>query len=251
MQCGVPPALRPRVEREVDSTNLELARARATDNSLQVLLAETQTAGRGRRGRHWISPPGCGLYLSMFRAFVLPPRRLGALSLVAGLATASAIAERCPTLRPGVKWPNDIVIHRQKLAGCLIDLTATGNAASAIIGVGVNVDFRGVEEPDQPWTDLARLGGGHPPDRNQLAAALIRQLDHHLVRFADEGFAPFLSLWQSRDVVLGEEVRVSGANGEERIGRARGVDEQGRLLIENRAGLHHLPSGDISLRRVR
>ena len=250
VQFGAPSRLRPRIEGEVDSTNLELARLRAAGESVQVLIAEAQTAGRGRRGRVWLSPPGCGLYLSMFRSFALAPRRLGALGLVAGLATSSAVAKSCPPIRPGVKWPNDVLVNGRKLAGCLIDLTGTRETSSAIIGVGINVNFQSMEGPDQPWTDLARISA-LPPDRDQLAAALITQLDEDLSRFADEGFAPFAALWKSHDVLLGRDVLASAGSGQELSGRAMGVDVQGQLLIQNDHGLHHLPAGDVTLRPLR
>ncbi len=237
-----------RVEREVDSTNTRLARLRAAGEAVDVLLADAQSAGRGRRGRQWISPPGSGLYLSLFRAFAGPVRRLEALGLVAGLAAAAAI-ERCCGVQPGLKWPNDIVIGGCKVAGCLIDLGGMPGSASAIIGIGINVDFRGQAGPDQPWTDLA-TAAGQVPDRNRLAAALIEQLGDDLDDFDEHGFAALQARWAERDVLSGNEVVAAGPGETTIRGQARGVDESGRLLIQTPEGIHRLHGGDITLRRA-
>lgn len=234
-----------RVERKVDSTNTRLAALRAGGEAVDILLAEAQSAGRGRRGRRWISPPG-GLYLSLYRRFSGPVRRLEALGLVAGLAGAAAI-ERCCGRRAGLKWPNDIQIDGRKVAGCLIDLGGRRDGASAIIGIGINVDFRGQTAPDQPWTDLATTTG-QATDRNRLAAALIDQLAEDLDTFDDQGFAAMQARWARRDVLSECTVLASGP-GETMIrGQARGVDESGRLLIQTPQGLRRLHGGEISLR---
>lgn len=234
-----------RIEPEVDSTNTQLARLRAAGDSVEVLLAEAQSAGRGRRGRQWISPPGCGLYLSVFRVFVGPVRRLEALGLVAGLAGAAAI-ERCSGLRPGLKWPNDIQIDGRKVAGCLIDLGGTPDKAHAIIGIGINVDFRGQGGPDQPWTDLA-AATGQAPDRNRLAAVLIEQLTDDLDRFDRRGFGDLQARWARQDVLLGQEVRACGPRDAMIQGRALGVDKSGRLLLQTADELHRLHGGEVTL----
>jgi BirA family biotin operon repressor/biotin-[acetyl-CoA-carboxylase] ligase len=235
-----------RIEPEVDSTNTRLARLRAAGEPVEALLAESQSAGRGRRGRHWISPPGCGVYLSMFRAFAGPVRRLEALGLVAGLAGAAAI-ERCCGVRPGLKWPNDIQIDGRKVAGCLIDLGGAPEATQAIIGVGINVDFGDRPGPDQPWTDLASATG-QAPDRNRLAAALIDQLTDDLDRFDEHGFGELQARWALRDVLRGREVEACGPQNAIIQGRVLGVDESGRLLLQTPDELHRLHSGEVTLK---
>lgn len=238
-----------RVEPEVDSTNTQLARLRAAGEMIDVLLAEAQSAGRGRRGRQWISPPGRGLYLSLFRAFTGPVRRLEALGLVAGLSGAAAI-ERCCGVQTGLKWPNDIQIDGRKVAGCLIDLGGTDALPNAIIGIGINIDFRGQAGPEQPWTDL-RQATGQVPNRNRLATVLIEQLTEDLHQFDAHGFKALQARWGRQDVLVGRDVEACGP-GDTRIrGRVQGVDESGRLLVQAPDRLHRLHGGEVTLKTRR
>lgn len=235
-----------RVAPEVDSTNTQLARLRAAGETVDVLIAEAQSAGRGRRGRQWISPPGCGLYLSLFRAFAGPVRRLEALGLVAGLAGAAAI-QQCCGLQTGLKWPNDIQIDGRKVAGCLIDLGGTDTLPSAIIGIGINIDFRGQTGPEQPWTDLRQVSG-HVPDRNRLAAVLIEQLSNDLQQFDARGFVALQARWDRQDVLVGRKVEAWGTGERVIRGYALGVDQSGRLMIQAADRLHRLHGGEVTLK---
>ncbi len=237
-----------RVEQVVDSTNLELARLRAAGESVDVLLGDTQTAGRGRRERHWISPPGCGLYLSWYERFDRPATQLGALSLVVGLAAAAAVAATV-SIDPGLKWPNDLIIDGHKLGGCLVDLSAGSTRSSAIIGIGINVDFGLQAGPDQPWTDLVRTSG-QAVDRNELAGQLIRQLHVHLQEFQHAGLTPFVSRWNAADVLCGRMVRATGLAKGPVEGHAEGIDDKGRLLLRDGPDLLRLSSGEVSLRTL-
>jgi len=237
-----------RVEPVVDSTNLELARLREAGEPVDVLLGDAQTAGRGRRERHWVSPPGSGLYLSWFERFDKPPAQIGALSLVVGLAAAAAIADTV-SITPGVKWPNDLIIEGRKLGGCLIDVSAGSNRCSAVIGVGINVDFGDQAGPDQPWTDLVRISG-QAIDRNRLAGCLIRQLHGHLDEFRHAGLAPFVPRWNAADVLAGQMVQATGVAGTPIEGQAEGIDEHGRLLVRDGPDLLRLSGGEISLRAL-
>lgn len=242
------PELWPRIEFLVDSTNTRLAELRATGEAVRVLLAEAQQAGRGRRGRHWLSPPGRGLYLSMAWCFARPPRQMAALALVAGLAAADSIAEQS-AVKVGLKWPNDLQISGRKLGGCLIDLHAAGAGASAaIIGIGINIDFRGLDGPDQAWTDLLE----HEPklSRNALASALINALDRDLSLFDRKGFACFASRWAARDALAGRDIILSDPNGTRAEGRACGVDALGNLIVETAQGTRLIAVGEVSLRTL-
>lgn len=237
---------RPRVVFETVSTNSQLAEDLKRGQQEPVLLAEYQSAGRGRRGRGWLSPPGRGLYLSLAWTSRRPLRELGALSLVAGLAAARATAQTCQ-VRVGLKWPNDLQIEGRKLGGCLIDLATVGpGCVRAIIGLGLNVDFTGLEGPDQAWTDLASHTSA--PDRNDLAARLIDQLIDHLQRFEQHGFPIFAECWRAHDVLHGREVSLIDQNSACRSGRAAGVDAQGRLQFETAEGTMAISSGEVSLR---
>lgn len=241
LQSRAPQAWQVTVLDETSGTNAWLAEQSYAGPHL--VLAEQQTAGRGRRGRSWHSPPGLNLYASVDWQFDCASSQLGPLGLVVALSLAAAID------RPGVgiKWPNDLVVDGQKLAGILIE--ASGELAGpvrAIIGMGCNVWMREGPRLDQPWTSLARLGWRGC--RTDLATALMQQLDGDLRRFSEQGFAPFLPRYQALDVLDGASVRVEQA-GRIRMGRARGVDLGGRLQCEIDGQLVALASGEVSVRR--
>lgn len=241
------PELALAIEPSLGSTNQELARRRAQGERLEVLLAEQQTAGRGRQGRQWLSPPRRGLYLSMAHDFAQPARKLGALALVTGLAAAAAVSAHS-FVPVTIKWPNDLLVKGRKLGGCLIDLSASHSQhTQAIIGIGINVDLGEYDGPDQPWTDLARAGGS--TDRNQLAALLILHLQQDLAMFERSGFDPFQGRWDRHDLVGGQRLRVQrGDTWMDGIGR--GVDGSGALWLETAAGLLSLHAGEVSLCRL-
>lgn len=242
---GPTPTLR--VEPEVDSTNDHLARLRASGDAVDILIANAQSAGRGRRGRHWISPAGAGLYLSFFWPSDVPIRQRISLGLVAGLATAEAIEQSCG-IGVGLKWPNDLQIHGRKLAGCLVEAGGTGNGPAAVIGIGINVDFANHAGPDQPWTDLVSVIGQRP-DRNQLAAILINRLRANLDEFGQSGFAVMRQRWIQRDVLQGRCITAAGQGQATIHGRAAGLDESGHLLLDQDGRIHRLHAGEVTLQR--
>jgi BirA family biotin operon repressor/biotin-[acetyl-CoA-carboxylase] ligase len=235
------------VEQTLDSTSDHMARLRAKGRKPDVVVANEQTAGRGRRGRHWLSPPGAGLYLSFGRAFNRPIGQLGAISLIAGLATAEALEASCEVVT-GLKWPNDVQVDGRKLAGCLVDIEGSPNAPTATIGIGINIDFRGQPGPDQPWTDLASSVSSIP-DRNRLAALLISHLHQGLSDFEQQGFGGLQEQWGRRDVLYGQEIVAMGADAKPLRGRATGLNESGHLLLEQNGQIRALSSGEVSLLR--
>jgi len=241
------PALVLHVEQEVDSTSDYLARLRKAGQAVDVVVADAQSAGRGRRGRRWISPSGAGLYLSYFRSFDRPVRQLTALGLAAGVAAAEAIEEYCNT-PIGLKWPNDLQINGRKVAGCLVDSESVAGASTAIIRLGINVDFREPPVPDQPWTDLVAVTG-RAVDRNRLAAILIRRLATHLDEFNKSGFANLKEQWAHRDVPHGQNIQAIGQDHKVIHGRAAGVDESGQLLVDDQGRLRRLHGGEVALQK--
>lgn len=211
-----------------------------------VCLAEQQTAGRGRRGRQWLSPPGVNLYLSLRWCFGQTPERLPMLGLVTGLAVAEALAD-CGLRGHGLKWPNDVYYDGEKLGGILLE--AVGALEQIVIGIGLNVNMQ-VEAGggiDQPWTSL-RMALGGPVARNTLAAALLNRLVPRLQMFSHLDMAQFRQDWQAWDVLGQREVRVV-AGSEVLLGLASGVDDRGQLRIKLYDGsIRTLSSADVSVR---
>ena len=216
-------------------------------------LAEFQSAGRGRRGRHWVAPFASGLCLSINWSFRDAPAMLGALSLAAGVAALRALG-RLGFARLSLKWPNDILSGDAKLGGILIDLRGeAAGPAYVVVGIGINVRLphaarerlaaEGVEV-----TDLAALGG--TPGRNDLAAVLIAELAQALVEFGARGLAAFAEEWQAADALAGRPVRVLHG-GQPLEGLARGVDGDGALLLEVDGARRRILSGEVSVRPVR
>ena len=235
---------------QVDSTNSWLLeRAAGKTLSGSVCLAEQQTAGRGRRGRSWISPFGSNIYLSVLWHYSLAPAQLSGLSLAAGLAVVRAL-EKLGVRGIGLKWPNDVLADGCKLAGLLLEvLGEAGGPSQVVVGVGVNVRMstRQGAEIDQPWTDLASMPDARDYSRNRLAALLIEHLVVMLDAFETQGLAPLLEEWGRYDLLQGRRVVLT--RGDQRIeGTHRGVDAQGALLLAqgDRVQVHH--AGEVSLR---
>jgi BirA family biotin operon repressor/biotin-[acetyl-CoA-carboxylase] ligase len=234
---------------EIDSTNAELQRrASAGAAGAIALFAEHQSAGRGRRGREWYSPPGANLYLSLLWRFERGLGALGGLSL----AVAMALAESLRVLGLGamIKWPNDVVVGQRKMAGILVDAGGELHGpCHAVIGLGLNLALptAATRAIDQPWTDLASELGS-TPERNRTAALVLsRQIDG-LLRFVREGLAPFLTGWQRYDALAGRIVDV--IEGDRRYAAtACGVDAEGRLKVREDGSERVLASADVSIRR--
>lgn len=235
-----------RVLPSTDSTNSQLMAAGAGDP--QVLLAEHQTAGRGRQGRAWHSPFGANLYMSLAWTWPQWPAAVTALPLAAGVATAQALAALA---LPGVrlKWPNDLWCGDAKLGGILIEQRGEASGACrVVIGLGLNVAMRGAPATaiDQPWTTLTDCAGT-VPSRNALAARILAHWLDMLERFGAEGFAPFASAFRELDLTHGRAVTVRLPEGSVG-GIARGVDGTGALLVDTGEAQRRIFSGDVSLR---
>lgn len=234
---------------EIDSTNSALLRRAAALPTGTVCLAEMQQAGRGRRGRDWVSPCARNLYLSLLWRFPRGPDALAGLGLVVGLAVLRGL-EDAGVSGAGVKWPNDIVWRGAKLAGALIELSGeSGGASCVVIGVGINVDMPRAVVGDtigQRWADV-RTAADARVSRNRLAALVLHRLCQVLDRFQAGGLAAFMDEWRVRDVLCGQAVAVEDA-GERKHGTARGVDAGGALLVEENGVLKAYHSGDVSVR---
>jgi len=235
---------------EIDGTNHYLMeRAAAGLQGPWLCLAESQSAGQGRRGRRWASPLGRNLYLSLLWRFELGAEALAGLSLVAGVAIAEAL-EGSGVEGVGLKWPNDLFHDERKLGGLLIELAGEASGPwDAVIGVGLNIDMcaPAAKDVDQPWTDL-RTAAGRLPGRNRVAASIIDALMQAMPRFEARGFAPFKDAWERFDIARDRIVDLQVGSGGVERGRARGVGEHGALLLECKGRVRAVSSGEISLR---
>lgn len=257
IRAGLPPALASRlggleVQWELDSTSSELQRRGAAAADLSFVLAETQSAGRGRRGRTWLSPPGLNIHLSCLKRFEQGFAALAGLSLAVGVMVLRAL-EATGISGAGLKWPNDVLAADGKLAGILVELSGEYQGpCAAVIGVGINLRLTPAlrEQAGQPACDLATLAGGAPPDRNQLAALLIAALADGLAQFERDGLAAFTTEYQRHDVLRGEPLHLSGALGDF-DGVGAGVDNRGALKVRMADGsVRRVDSADVTVRRA-
>ncbi|MCP5152364.1 MAG: biotin--[acetyl-CoA-carboxylase] ligase [Ectothiorhodospiraceae bacterium] len=236
----------------IDSTNRDLLDRAPTLPAPWAVLAEVQTAGRGRRGRRWRTPIASGLALSVLVRLRRPPGGPQAFALVMSLAVAEAL-ETLGLPDVGLKWPNDIVWGGAKLGGLLAEASWRGEECAAVAGIGLNValppdDGRHI---DQPWTDLrtAFAGRGAAPGRDALAARVIDHVLDAVPRFEAGGFEPFRPAFEARSTVSGRRVRVL-REGDVLDGRAVGVDADGALLVDTGGEVARCLAGDVSVRAV-
>ncbi|MEH6494076.1 bifunctional biotin--[acetyl-CoA-carboxylase] ligase/biotin operon repressor BirA [Halopseudomonas sp.] len=233
---------------QIDSTNAQAQRLIAESGVRPLaVIAEQQTAGRGRRGRQWSSPFGQNIYMSFVEPVSGGAQGLEGLSLVVGLTLVQTL-EACGYQGCQLKWPNDILLNGAKLAGVLLEISGDLTAdAVVIIGVGVNVLMEQDDNIDQGWTSLRGSGQKGLLDRNQLIAAFAQRLAQALRLFARDGFLAFQAQWQACDAWLGAEVQViSGAN--VLVGRNLGVDATGALRLLTAEGERQVSGGEVSLR---
>jgi BirA family biotin operon repressor/biotin-[acetyl-CoA-carboxylase] ligase len=251
---GLPAALRRRVGSienhwRIDSTSSEAARRAAGLPDLSFVFADWQDAGRGRRGRQWLSPPARNLQFSCLKRFAGGYAALSGLSLAVGLAAARAL-EDCGIAGVALKWPNDLVHRDAKLGGILVELGGEFmGPCHAIIGIGINVDLPETmrRSLDQACADLAGLCEGAPPSRHELAMALIARLVEALDAFDASGFSACAAAWAERDVLAGRHVRIDDPRGGFE-GIAEGVDLRGALQVRTAVGVRAIESGEVSVR---
>jgi BirA family biotin operon repressor/biotin-[acetyl-CoA-carboxylase] ligase len=237
---------------ECDSTSSELLRrAERGAPSGTVVVADRQSAGRGRRGRTWMSSPEGSLTFSLLWRFSVPATRLAGLSLAAGVAVAEALEELGAT-RVRLKWPNDVLLESEggfaKLAGILVELASDRRGTQAVIGIGLNLEA--------PAGDLLQPAAGLAddlaslPDRHRLLARLLGSLARVLDRFEAGGFAVLQSEWQRRHAWQDRPVRILEDGEVEGEGICLGADSDGALLVETPVCIKRFLSGDVSLRAL-
>ena len=234
-----------------DSTNaVLLARAEAGAPGGTVVIANEQTAGRGRRGRSWFASPGDSLTFSLLWRFA-PGTAPAGLSLAVGLAVAQAIAEvpggtqSAGASGTALKWPNDILKDGRKLGGILVELLP-GAPHAAVIGIGLNLRLAAAM-PGELRAASAALDLPNA-DPNALYASLLTRLLERLEQFATGGFAPMRNEWTARHAYQDAAVVLSADFGAPRQGICRGVDADGALLFEVEGRVERVLSGEVSLR---
>jgi BirA family biotin operon repressor/biotin-[acetyl-CoA-carboxylase] ligase len=239
-----------RVFQDTTSTNdviEKLARDGVKEGA--VVFAESQTRGRGRLGRKWMSPAKRGLWFSVLLRPDLRPQETTRLTVASATALRRAI-ESQTGLRPEIKWPNDILIHGKKVAGILTELSGELDHVNYIIlGIGVDVNLSQVDFPAElrkSATSL-KIELGKPVSRPELAVAILRELDHDYARIASGQFAALANEWEEHGTTIGHEVVIRTGVRQIR-GRAESLGEDGELLLRTEHGhLERIIGGDVTL----
>ena len=231
----------------IDSTNAEALRAIDRGQAAPfIVLAERQTAGRGRRGRKWVSPFAENIYYSLVLRIEGGMRQLEGLSLVVGLAVMHTLRD-LGISAAGLKWPNDVLVGQKKIAGILLELVGDpADVCHVVLGVGINVNMQLTDEVDQQWTSM-RLESGRMFDRNQLVAELGLTLQRYLARHQASGFSAIQSEWEQNHLWQGRAVSlVAGVN--QIAGEVLGIDSQGALRLKVDGVEKVFSGGELSLR---
>ena len=217
----------------------------------EVLVAEYQSAGRGRRGRTWVAPPGGAICLSFSWTFREVPRDLAGLGLVIGVCARRALSQ-LGAREVALKWPNDLLVGGRKLAGVLIELRAeTQGPACVVVGIGMNValaaaTLKKIAATGAAATDLAGAGLAGVP-RNAVIAAVLSSCIAGLHEFERQALKPFIADWGKADALHGKPVDVASPQGVV-TGLASGIDVHGALLLDTPSGVLRFVSGDVSVR---
>lgn len=241
-----------RVFRETTSTN-DIIEKLARDGVKEgvAVFAESQTAGRGRLGRRWVSLRGKGLWFSVLLRPPLRPQEATQLTIAAATALARAIREQTG-LAPEVKWPNDLLLRGRKIAGILTELAAEPDRIRhVVLGIGLDVN----QTSGDFATDLRRLAtslrieAGRSFPRGELAVAILRALDHDYARLKEGQFEAVAAEWERLCTTLGQDVTI--LIGPRRVrGRAESLDADGALLVRTEHGhLERITGGDVTLGR--
>lgn len=232
----------------VDSTNRyakDLLREHPAEGS--VIVADVQTAGRGRMDRQWLSAPAQNVLASVI---IHPARQLeewGGLPLLAGLAVTNAV-RLLSSLDAHVKWPNDVLVGNRKLSGILVESGRQGDRPWAIVGIGVNVNQVRFEGAYRLAPTSMALEAGRTFDTNEVLAAMCRELDTLYALWCAEGNAPIIQAWKKATRFLGKRIVAEEGSGR-REGRALDIGQDGSLIIEFDNGVtEHFFAGDVSLR---
>lgn len=234
---------------EIDSTNLEAARLSDSLPHGTVIVADVQTAGRGRRGRKWVSRKGENLYFSFLLKPEFGPERASMLTLVMALAVAQGI-ELVYGCKPQIKWPNDIVVNGRKVCGILTEMQPEGGRIKhVIVGVGINVNQMTFEEEGLAYASSLQKETGRYKERRELLESVLERFDELYQEFCKMGSLQCMkSAYEDRLANLGMEVRVLDPKGEY-VGTALGINNIGELLVRREDGSKEaVYAGEVSVR---
>jgi BirA family transcriptional regulator, biotin operon repressor / biotin---[acetyl-CoA-carboxylase] ligase len=231
---------------QTGSTNADLLARAAADENIDgaVLIAENQTAGRGRSGRGWQAAPRASITMSVgVNAQPVPADAWGWLPLATGVAVVDAVAA-VTDVDVGLKWPNDVLAGGRKLAGILAEVASPKPVI--VVGIGLNVTLRSDEVDAPAATSLLELGVASP-DRNRLVRRLLHELGMRIANWRNAAGADdrLMADYRAHSVTISSQVRAVLPAGREIIGMARSIDEQGRLVIESEGQVVSLSAGDI------
>ena len=233
----------------VSSTNRE-AREKAEIGALDgaVVLAETQTAGRGRLGREWYSPTQTGLWMSVILRPKIVPADAPKLTLTAAVAVAEAVMTETG-LNPGIKWPNDILLNRKKVCGILTEMKADMDRVHyVIVGIGLNISQENYPEDIRDIATSLTLEAEKKFNRAKIAGAVLNSLEKYYFKLINDGFGAIRSEWKRHSVNLGHKVSVNTL-GEVIKGIAEDIDENGLLVVKEIGGsIKKITAGDVTLR---
>lgn len=235
---------------QTGSTSADLWQRETVDSGWLALMAESQTGGRGRRGRPWTSPAGAGLWLSMRGLINVGLAQLSGLAIAVAVVTTAALRQTMG-IECQLKWPNDLYLQHRKLGGVLVEARGeTNGPCDVVIGIGINCDLPKAARAgiDQANISLADVASG-TIDRNRLAAALLNALGAGLQSFTEKGLVAFSDDWNKLDMLRGHQVMVERESHPTLHGTPLGIDRWGRLRVQDSSGVEHLLSdGEVRVR---
>lgn len=213
-----------------------------------LVIAEQQTAGRGRFQRKWYSPKGKGIWMTLVLKPSLPLQFIPQLTLLSAVALCRAVRKVVPELNPGIKWPNDLLVNGKKISGILLESSAENECLQYIvagIGISVNMDLSDIPEELHTKATSLKLESGREIDRVELIAECLEQLEELYKLYTESGFAPIRTLWEASSVTLGRNIRMQTPKGWVE-GYAESLDETGALTLTGKDGeTFQVYSGDL------
>ena len=238
------------VSQSTGSTNDDAKNFLSEQSSLlSIQTSEQQIAGKGRNGKKWISPKGKNIYLSIGWLSNLKYSQLDGLSLAIGTILASTL-NKFTQNQVGIKWPNDLLIEKKKIAGILIETIDINNQVGVVIGIGINVHMSEEEgkEIDQSWISLDQVTDSII-DRNEIIGDIVNKVFQLTTVFTDEGFKPYKLDYESLDVLTGKKCNIN-IEGIDKTIEVLGVNDKGEMLVKDGSENLTLRYGEVSIREL-